>query len=213
MTCRRRKRTWRWLRKSVQHLRDFAALAADPGKPKRIVFDFFAKPLAIDGDGRAERVLVERTMLDAAGAAAGTGDTYAVPAGLVVSCIGYATPAIPGVPYDERLGRFPNDAGRIADRLYCVGWARRGPTGTIGTNRPDGYDVAEQVAALFPSGEAPSGREGSEGLDRLLRSRGCAPILFEDWQKIEAAEIAAARSGNPREKLVRVDDLLAAGRA
>ena len=200
-------------RKSVQHLRDFAATPPDPAKPKRIAFDFFAKPLAIEGEGRAERVIVERTALSSDGAALGTGETYAVPADLVVSCIGYATPAIPGVPYDERFGRFPNETGRIADRLYCVGWARRGPTGTIGTNRPDGYEVAEQVAALFPPAGEPSGREGSDGLDRLLRSRGCAPILFEDWQKIEAAEIAAARAGNPREKLVRVEDMLQAGRS
>ena len=197
-------------RKSVQHLRDFAAAEPDTAKPKRIVFDFFAKPVAIEGDGRAERVIVERTLLSPDGSARGTGETYAVEAGLVISCIGYSTPAIPGVPYDERLGRFPNDQGRIGDRLYAVGWARRGPTGTIGTNRPDGYEVAEQIAAAFPPGGKPTGREGPAALDRLLASRGCDPVPFEDWQKIEAAEVAAARAGAPREKLVRVDDLLKA---
>lgn len=198
-------------RKSVAHLREFAAAVPDESKPKRIVFDFFAKPLAIQGDGRAERVIVERTELGADGGARGTGETYAVPAGLVVSCIGYATPPIPGVPYDERLGRFPNEGGRIADRLYAVGWARRGPTGTIGTNRPDGYEVAEQIAAQFPPDGAGSGRGGPDGLDRLLATRGCDPVPFADWQKIEAAEVAAARAGAPREKLVRVDELLRAG--
>jgi len=198
-------------RKSVQHLRDFAATAPDAGKPKRIVFDFFAKPVAIEGDGRAERIIVERTELGPDGSARGTGETYTVEAGLIVSCIGYATPPIPGVPYDDRLGRFPNEQGRIGERLYAVGWARRGPTGTIGTNRPDGYEVAEQIAALFPPDGEPGGREGPAGLDRLLASRGCDPVPFEDWRKIEAAEVAAARSGAPREKLVRVDDLLRAG--
>jgi ferredoxin--NADP+ reductase len=198
-------------RKSVQHLRDFAASGADPAKPKRIVFDFFAKPLAIEGEGRAERVIVERTRLAEDGSAQGTGETYAVEAGLVVSCIGYASPPIPGVPYDEKLGRFPNEGGRVSDRLYAVGWARRGPTGTIGTNRPDGYEVAEAIAALFPPKGGPSGRAGPEGLDRLLASRGADPVPFSDWQKIEAAEIAAARAGAPREKLVRVDELLRAG--
>ena len=196
-------------RKSVQHLREFAA-APSAGKHKRIVFDFFAKPLAIEGEGRAERILVERTALMADGTARGTGETYTIPAGLVVSCIGYVTPPIPGVPYDEKLGRFPNQGGLVADRLYGVGWARRGPTGTIGTNRPDGQEVAEQIVALLPPEGEPSGRAGSEGLDRLLASRGCEPILFEDWQKIEAAEVAAARAGNPREKLVRVEEMLRA---
>jgi ferredoxin--NADP+ reductase len=197
-------------RKSVAHLRDFAVAAPDEAKPKRIAFDFFAKPLAIEGDGRAERVIVERTELLLDGSARGTGETYAVPAGLVVSCIGYASPPIPGVPYDEKLGRFPNAGGRVAERLYAVGWARRGPTGTIGTNRPDGQEVAERIAALFPPDGAPSGRDGPEGLDRLLASRGSDPVRFADWQRIEAAEIAAARAGAPREKLVRVEELLRA---
>src|SRR6476659_9281528 len=48
------------LRKSVNLLRGFAGLA--PDKPKRIVFDFFAKPVAIEGQGRVERIIVERTV-------------------------------------------------------------------------------------------------------------------------------------------------------
>jgi len=197
-------------RKSVQHLRDFAASPPDANKPKRISFDFFARPLAVEGAGRAERVVVERTALEPDGSAQGTGETYVVPARLVVSCIGYATPPIPGVPYDAGLGRFPNQGGRIGERLYAVGWARRGPTGTIGTNRPDGYEVAEQIAALFPADGEASGRDGGEGLDRLLQSRRCDPVAFADWQRIEAAEVAAARAGAPREKLVRVEEMLRA---
>lgn len=200
-------------RKSVAHLRDFAASPPDGAKPKTIAFDFFAKPVRIEGDGRAERIVVERTVLDTAGTASGTGETYVLAADLIISCIGYQTPPIPGVPYDERLGRFPNRGGQIGDRLWGVGWARRGPTGTIGTNRPDGQEVAEQVAAEFPPAGEPSGREGGAALDRLLVQRGCEPILFADWQRIEAAEVAAARAGAPREKHVRVGDMLrAAGR-
>jgi len=158
-------------RKSITILRDFAARGADASKAKRIVFDFFAKPVRIEGDGRAERIVVERTTLDGTGAAMGTGETYEVPAGLVVTSIGYQTPRIDGVPYDDRGGKFANDQGMIADRLYAVGWARRGPTGTIGTNRPDGYEVAEQVAAAMPSGSG-DGKAGGEGLANLLEDRG-----------------------------------------
>ena len=67
--------------------------------------------------------------------ASGTGETYVVPCDLVVTCIGYKTSPIPGVPFEESAGRFANDEGRILPGLYCVGWARRGPSGTIGTNR------------------------------------------------------------------------------
>ena len=196
-------------RKSITILRGFADTQPDSAKPKRMVFDFFAKPVRIEGEGRAEKIIVERTELDEKGAARGTGDTYEVPAGLIVTCIGYSTPAIEGVSYDERGGKFLNENGRIADRLYAVGWARRGPTGTIGTNRPDGYEIADQVAAAMPPGSA-SDRAGAEGLKRLLESRGIMPTDYDDWRKIEETEVGRARPGSPREKFVRVEDWLAA---
>jgi ferredoxin--NADP+ reductase len=195
-------------RKSVTLLREFAA-AQPAGKAKRMVFDFFARPLRIEGDGKAERIVVERTELDEKGGARGTGEEYQVPASLIVSCIGYSTPPIDGVPYDDRGGRFANDHGKIAGRLYCVGWARRGPTGTIGTNRPDGYEVAEQIEAAMPPGST-GGRRGGEGLRKLVESRGGKTTDFSDWRTIEQAEEAAARTGSPREKMVRIDHMLAA---
>ena len=189
------------LRKSVTLLRGFADLAQD--KPKRIVFDFFAKPVAIEGDGKAERIIIEKTILDDKGSARGTGETYEVPASLIVTAIGYSTSPIDHVPFEG--GKFVNDAGRIGDRLYAVGWARRGPTGTIGTNRPDGYEVADQIAAAMPSGTA-GDRPGAEGLKRLLQERGVLPTDYDDWRKIEASETGRARTGSPREKFVRPSD-------
>ena len=196
-------------RKSINILREFAANGPDGSKARRIIFDFFAKPVRIEGDGKAERLIVERTVLDEAGGAKGIGQTYEVPASLVVTSIGYQTPRIEGVPYDERGGKFANEQGKIADGLYAVGWARRGPTGTIGTNRPDGYEVAEQVAAALPPGSA-GGKAGGEGLANLLSGRGVKATSFDDWRAIEAAEVAAARPGSPREKFVRHDDWLKA---
>ncbi|WP_308515602.1 FAD-dependent oxidoreductase [Sphingomonas flavescens] len=191
------------LRKSVSLLRGFADLAAD--KPKRIVFDFFAKPIAIEGNGRAERIIVERTQLSASGAAQGTGETYEVPATLIVSAIGYATSPIADVPFAG--GKFLNEGGKVADRLYAVGWARRGPSGTIGTNRPDGYEVADQVAVAMPTGSS-ADRPGAAGLKRLLEERGVMATDYDDWRKIEETETANARPGSPREKFVRHADWL-----
>src|SRR5262249_39702061 len=94
------------LRKSGSLLRGFADL--EPNKAKRIVFDFFAKPVAIEGDGRAERIIVERTILDENGAARGTGETYEVPASLIVTAIGYSTLPIDQVPFEG--GKFINNA-------------------------------------------------------------------------------------------------------
>jgi ferredoxin--NADP+ reductase len=193
------------LRKSVSILRSFADLPQD--KAKTMVFDFFAKPVRIEGDARVERVIVERTELDEKGSARGTGETYEVPASLVITAIGYSTSPIEEVPFAG--GKFVNERGRIADRLYAVGWARRGPTGTIGTNRPDGYEVADQIAAAMPT-ESAEGRAGAEGLKRLLESRGVMPTDYDDWRKIEETEVANARPGSPREKFVRHEEWLQA---
>ncbi|MEO6092919.1 MAG: FAD-dependent oxidoreductase [Novosphingobium sp.] len=201
-------------RKSVVHLRNFARIGASDrvGKPVRVEFDFFAAPKAILGDaaGRVAAVEIERTRLED-DRAVGTGETYTIPAALVVACIGYQTSPIPGVPYDERGGRFANRDSRIAPGLYCVGWARRGPSGTIGTNRPDGIAVIETIAGDLAAGAIGTGaKPGGEGFDRLAATRGLALVAFRDWQKIDQAEIANARAGAPREKFVNVEQMMAA---
>lgn len=195
------------MRKSVTHLREFAANPV--AKPVTIEFDFFSRPVAVEGDGRAERVIVERTRLDEELRSVGTGEHYAVPAGLVVTCIGYQTPPIPGVPYEHGRGRFANADGMILPGLYCVGWARRGPTGTIGTNKPDGAMIAERIIAdSGGDGFTPSGKRGRQALDDIIAARDINIVTFRDWQKIDAAEIAAARMGAPREKFVGIGAML-----
>ncbi|MBG75090.1 MAG: pyridine nucleotide-disulfide oxidoreductase [Erythrobacteraceae bacterium] len=197
------------MRKSVTLLREFAAIPPNihGEKPIAIEFDFFASPKAIDvTDGRATGVVVERTVVEA-GRAIGTGESYRIPADIVITCIGYETSPIEGVPFDERAGRFANDQGRILPGLYCVGWAKRGPSGTIGTNRPDGYSVIDIVDEDIGSGHR---RRGREGFDDLAAERRLDIVTFRDWQKIEEAEIAAARNGSPREKFVDIESMIAA---
>ncbi len=197
------------MRKSVTLLREFAAIPPNihGEKPIAIEFDFFASPKAIDvTDGRATGVVVEQTVVEA-GRAIGTGETYRIRADIVITCIGYETSPIEGVPFDERAGRFANDQGRILPGLYCVGWAKRGPSGTIGTNRPDGYSVIDIVAEDIGSGHPKRGREG---FDDLAAERRLDIVTFRDWQKIEEAEIAAARDGSPREKFVDIESMIAA---
>ena len=194
-------------RKALAQLGSFAAAARESGPDDvSIEFHFHAAPRALLGTDVVEGVEVERMAL-VDGEAVGTGETYRIRAGLVVSCIGYRTSAIAGVPYDEAGGRFANEAGRIGEGLYCVGWARRGPTGTIGTNRPDGFSVIEKVAADIGAG---AGKAGRAGFDALAQQRGIDYVTFADWQKIDQAEIANARSGAPREKFTEVETMLAA---
>ena len=197
------------MRKSVTHLRAFAAIpeSIHADKDIRIEFDFFAAPVRIEGDGKVERVVIERTRLDENLKSIATGETYTIPASMVVACIGYQTPPIEGVPYEHGRGRFASDEGRILPGLYCVGWARRGPTGTIGTNKPDGFAIVEFIAADIESG---AGKEGRAGLDALLEQRGVQVVKYSDWKKIEEAEMARARDGAPREKFVTVEDMIKA---
>lgn len=200
------------LRKSVTHLRSFAAIPESERADKAIEIDFdmFASPVRLLGEGKVEGVEVERTAVEA-GRAIGTGETYVVPADLVVACIGYRSSPIPGVPFDERAGRFANDEGRILPGLYAVGWARRGPTGTIGTNRPDGFGVVERIAEDLASGALGNEqKEGRAGFDRLAVARNLDIVTFRDWKKIEEAEAKAAREGAPREKFVDIKSMIRA---
>jgi ferredoxin--NADP+ reductase len=200
------------LRKSVSHLRSFAAIPESERADKAIEIDFdmFASPVRIVGEGQVAGVEVERTRVEA-GRAVGTGETYVIPADLVVACIGYRSSPIPGVPFDDRAGRFANDDGRIVPGLYAVGWARRGPTGTIGTNRPDGFGVVDKIAEDIDSGAIGSSpREGRAGFDRLAAERGLDVVTFRDWKKIEEAENQAARDGAPREKFVDIESMIRA---
>jgi NADPH-dependent glutamate synthase beta subunit-like oxidoreductase len=199
------------MRKSVTHLRAFAAISASTRADKQVSidFDFFASPLRIEGNGKAERIIIERTALDDDMRSYGTGETYALECSAVITCIGYQTPQIEGVPFEHGRGRFASDEGRILSGLYCVGWARRGPSGTIGTNRPDGYAVVDLIAADIGSGQ---GKQGRAGLDALLSQRGAAAVTFNDWKKIEEAETARARDGAPREKFTSIAEMIAAAR-
>jgi ferredoxin--NADP+ reductase len=202
-------------RKSVAILRSFAVGAAPRPEdaPIAVAFDFFAAPRAILGDGKVTGVEVERTRLEN-GSAVGTGERYTLPADLVVFCIGYQTSPIPDVPFDERNGRFANAEGRIGPGLYCVGWARRGPTGTIGTNRPDGFAVIEKIAEDIEAKDALGGpaKPGGAGFDRIAAERGLEVMAFDDWRKIDEAEVARARAGAPREKFVAVADMIDAAK-
>ena len=200
------------LRKSVSHLRAFAATPEHirAEKPIAVEFAFMSSPKALIGTDKVEAIEVEKTQL-VHGRAEGTGQTEAIPADLVVSCIGYRTSPIEGVPFDERAGRFANDEGRILPGLYCVGWARRGPSGTIGTNRPDGYSVVELIQADAESGALGAARkQGRAGFDKLAAERKLDVVTFRDWKKIEEAEERAAREGAPREKFVDIEAMIRA---
>lgn len=189
-------------KKNMAHLRTISTNNAS-AKPVRLHIKFYLRPMAILGEGCACGVRLEETRVED-GKCVGTGQTEVLPAGLVVPCIGYKTSPIEDIPYDTARGIFKSDEGRIDEQLYCVGWARRGPTGTIGTNKPDGVGIAAKILEEV----RPSGKEGRAGLDRIIKERDLHVVTFADWKKIDAAETAAATNGAPRVKLTHVEDMV-----
>jgi ferredoxin--NADP+ reductase len=93
-----------------------------------------------------------------------------------------------------------------------VGWVKRGPTGLIGSNKPDGVETAAAMLEDLPSlSLPPADAVTPEALDSLLAERTCRPVPFCDWQVIDAAEVERGKPrGRPRVKFVRVEDMLAA---
>ncbi len=174
------------------------------GKSKSMHFMFFTNPVEILGGDRVEAVRVERTAVED-GRAVGTGEFFEIPCGLVIAAIGYYGEPFPGIPFDEKAGVAIHKDGRIGDGVYAVGWIKRGPTGVIGTNKHDGDLAAEQIIADLSDG----GKEGRDGLQRLLEERNIRWISYEDWKKIDATEIANATPDAPRRKFCTVEEMLA----
>jgi ferredoxin--NADP+ reductase len=208
-------------RENVRILREYAAREPS-GKPKRIVLRFLTSPVEIQGEGRVERVVVERNRLepreDGSLAARPTGERETVEAGLVLRSIGYKGIAIPEMPFDERQGTIPNRAGRVLDGEqhvtgeYVTGWIRRGPSGVIGTNKKDGQEAAGSVLADAEAGvlNEPS---NDDDIADLFAERGVEPVDWGGWQRIDDHEVKAGEeSGRPRVKLARYEELVDAAR-
>ena len=191
--------------KNLKTFREFATRKPDE-KPKRVHFRFYASPTEVLGGDRVEGLRLERTKVED-GRAVGTGDFFDIECGLVITSIGYRSDPLEGAPFDEKQGIVPNDDGRVDEGLYAVGWIKRGPSGVISSNRPDGITVAEYIHGDFGAG-AKDAKPGREAFEKLLKERSIRSVSYADWKKIEAAEIENARGEHPREKFVTIEDML-----
>ena len=164
---------------------------------------FFAMPVEILGGERVEGIRMEHTRVEN-GRCTGTGETFDVPCGLVVTCIGSRAEQIEGVPFDEKRNIVLNRDGRVAPGVYAAGWAKRGAVGTIGTNRLDSFAVADLIIEDFTADAKP----GPDALDRLIVRRKLRPVSFDDWLVINRLEERAAAPGAPRRKFSTVKEML-----
>ncbi len=189
--------------RNLATLREFVGRKPDE-LPKRVHFEFYAAPVEILGGDRVEGLKLERTRVED-GRAVGTGEFFEIECGIVLPAIGYKAMPVEGAPFDERAGIVANRDGRVEDGLYAVGWVKRGPTGVIATNRPDGVTVAGYICQDFEQGKKP----GRAAFEALLAKRDLRAVSFADWQKIEAAETATATPPAPRRKFSRIEEMLA----
>ena len=199
--------------KNVETFQNWTAHCATIAK-KRIWFHFLQSPVAMAGQSRLEQITLERNCLTGppfGQLAQGTGHTLDLSCGLMFRSIGYRGLPLPGVPFDETRGVFPNVAGRIADSpgLYAAGWIKRGPSGIIGTNRADAVATVQSLLADLTRLDSRP-RSGTEGLYAALARSDAQVLSYADWRRIDAEEQRrGAAIGKPREKITRVSDMLA----
>ncbi len=160
------------------------------GHARTMKFQFLATPVEIKGSDRVEEVIFQKT---------GSDETFSIKCGLVITAIGYEAASIPGIPYER--GKVVNNEGRVGENLYVVGWAKRGPSGVIGTNKSDASDVMKFLVEDLKSAKS------SGDITDLLRHKN--HVSQVKWEAINASEVAAGEPlGKPRKKFVRREDLL-----
>jgi ferredoxin--NADP+ reductase len=192
-------------------------------KSKRLVLRFLVSPVEVVGDeaGGVMALRLARNRLVATQAGTlqpkPTGETEELPVGLVFRSVGYKGVSLPGVPFNENWGVILNERGRVLDPdtkqpvtgEYTAGWIKRGPTGVIGTNKPDAAETVAcmmedraQGAVLRP--ETPE----AAAIEAVLRVRQPLCFSYADWRRLDALEVAAGRpTGRPRVKFVSVEDM------
>ncbi len=209
-------------KRNIEIFRKFAE-SEDTGKQRTCISTFLKSPIRLQGVDRLQKVVFEENDLSGEPfkqSAKGTGRTMELECGLLFRSIGYNGVPIPGVPFNDRWGTIPNRAGRITSEqegavlpgLYTAGWIKRGPSGIIGTNRAC---AVESVNALLEDVDqlVAEDKPGRNGLYAILERNGVQHINFAQWEKIDAAEIAAGSpKGKPREKFTYYNEMLAAAK-
>jgi ferredoxin--NADP+ reductase len=160
---------------------------------RTLKFQFLATPVEIKGSGKVEEVVFQKT---------GSDENFSIKCGLVITAIGYEAAGIPGIPYER--GKVVNNEGRVSENLYVVGWAKRGPSGVIGTNKSDAADVMKLLL------EDLKVAKNNGDISEILPANKI--VSQANWEAINAAEIAAGEPlGKPRRKAVTREELHSLG--
>jgi len=174
------------------------------GRDRSLHLQFLLAPKEIVGSERVEGITFSINRVDGE-KVVDTGETLTIGCQLVISAIGYTAQPLASVPEDK--GKIKNIDGRVEGNMYVVGWAKRGPSGVVGTNKSDAADV---IKLLIEDLSAP---KNSQGVEDLLPA-GHVVVDQKKWLRINASEIAAGEAlGKPRLKEVSREKLLSLGEA
>ncbi|MEP7200376.1 MAG: FAD-dependent oxidoreductase, partial [Chloroflexota bacterium] len=211
---------------NVETLRQYAR-RAPAGRPRQIILRFLTSPVELTGvNGHVAALKIERNELrpnaDGTLAARGTSVYETLPVDIIFRAIGYKGLPMPGVPYDTRSGTIPNQQGRVMDPQtkqilpgeYVVGWAKRGPTGVIGTNKADAAETVKlllhDVPTITPVADVAA---DPQAFVNFLRRQQPSYVTYADWQRLDRIEVERGKpQGRPRVKFAQVEEMLDAVR-
>ena len=93
---------------------------------------------------------------------------------------------------------------------YVVGWAKRGPSGIIGTNKPDSVETVKMLLEDAPAlKRAHPECAAAEAIVSLLRERCPRFVTYGDWGLLDKIETTRGlEQGRPRVKFTKVGHML-----
>lgn len=194
--------------------------SVDGGRARRLVLRFLQSPIEVFGRDRVEGIRLVRNQLVASAdgglKAVARQRTEDLAAGLLVHAIGYRGKPLADLPFDDGKGIVPNRDGRVLNGpvgdvmpgAYVVGWIKRGPRGVIGSNKVCARQTVRALIEDASAGRLARPAKPASAIETLLRERQCTVVDFQGWRQIDRHERARAQDGQPRNKLVRVDDML-----
>jgi ferredoxin--NADP+ reductase len=211
--------------KKLEILQEYAS-RKPVGKSRKLIIRFLVSPVELIGNdaGQVVRMRLVRNELYATEAGTlrprQTDQFEELPVGLVFRSVGYRGVPLPGVPFNEKWGVIVNQKGRVMDPdtqqavvgEYTAGWIKRGPSGVIGTNKPDAAETVscmldDSAKGLILNPEQPE----AASVEELIHKRQPNYFTYTDWLRLNALEVARGQAaGRPRVKFTSVDDMLKA---
>ncbi|WFP16466.1 cytochrome P450 [Citricoccus muralis] len=131
-------------------------------------------------------------------------DSVRLPVDAVITAIGFEAEHGVGTAPLVRVDPEASSTGRVEPGLYVAGWLRRGPVGTIPSQRTDARELAETIAADLESRGVVDASDAS-GLTPL-RAHLARSTTYDGWLMVDARErLESGKTGEhgnrPRTKI------------